>query len=73
MDDSGEFDAYEDVFMIDAHDCSLFDVVGSYPQRANNWKEKLRAKDDVDQRSTAHVPPKERCRAPKSEIDLQTS
>lgn len=35
-----EFDAYENVFSVIAHDKSLFDVVEFYPKVANEWKEK---------------------------------
>lgn len=39
-----EFDAHEDVFMVVAHDASLLDVVGFYPEDANAWKERLWAR-----------------------------
>jgi hypothetical protein len=35
-----EFDAYDNVFSVIAHDQSLFDVVEFYPKAANQWKEK---------------------------------
>lgn len=35
-----EFDAYENVFSVIAHDKSLFDVVEFYPKLANEWKSK---------------------------------
>lgn len=35
-----EFDAYENVFSVIAHDGSLFDVVDFYPKPANEWKAK---------------------------------
>jgi hypothetical protein len=34
------FDADEKVFVVFAHDTGLLDVVDTYPQRANEWKEK---------------------------------
>ncbi|KAF2815700.1 putative N-acyl homoserine lactonase AttM [Mytilinidion resinicola] len=36
-----EFDADENVLVVLAHDASLRDVVGFYPQEANEWKRKL--------------------------------
>lgn len=35
-----EFDAYQNVFSVIAHDRSLFDVVDFYPKPANDWKAK---------------------------------
>ncbi|KAF2492421.1 Metallo-hydrolase/oxidoreductase [Lophium mytilinum] len=35
-----EFDAYENVLVVLAHDASLRDVVSFYPQEANGWKQK---------------------------------
>lgn len=35
-----EFDAYENIFSVIAHDQSLFDVVDFYPKPANEWKAK---------------------------------
>jgi glyoxylase-like metal-dependent hydrolase (beta-lactamase superfamily II) len=40
-----EFDAYENVFSVIAHDQSLFDVVDFYPKPANEWKAKGWAKE----------------------------
>lgn len=40
IDKMTEFDAYEDVFSVIAHDSSLFDVVEFYPKRANEWQAK---------------------------------
>jgi hypothetical protein len=36
-----EFDAYENILVVLAHDASLRDVVDFYPHHANDWKEKL--------------------------------
>lgn len=36
----GEFDGYENVFTVLAHDDSVLDVVGKFPERAYGWKEK---------------------------------
>jgi hypothetical protein len=36
-----EFDAHENILVVLAHDASLRDVVGFYPQDANDWKQKL--------------------------------
>lgn len=36
-----EFDAHENVLVVLSHDASLLDIVGFYPQNANDWKQKL--------------------------------
>ena len=40
-----EFDAYDNVFPVIAHDQSLFDVVEFYPKSANEWQAKGWAKE----------------------------
>ena len=40
IDKMTEFDAYEDVFSVIAHDETLFDIVDFYPKVANEWKAK---------------------------------
>jgi glyoxylase-like metal-dependent hydrolase (beta-lactamase superfamily II) len=40
-----EFDAYDNVFSVIAHDQSLFDIVDFYPKSANQWKAKGWAKE----------------------------
>lgn len=41
IDKMEDFDAHDNVFTIFAHDQTLLDVVGVFPEtRANDWKEK---------------------------------
>jgi hypothetical protein len=40
-----EFDAYDNVLSVIAHDQSLFDIVEFYPKPANEWKAKGWAKE----------------------------
>ena len=40
IDKMTEFDAYEDIFPVIAHDESLYDIVDFYPKPANDWKAK---------------------------------
>jgi hypothetical protein len=41
LEELTEFDAHENILVVLAHDASLRDVVGFYPQDANDWKQKL--------------------------------
>lgn len=63
IDKMTEFDAYEDIFPVIAHDLHLKDIIDFYPKPANDWKAKGWKKEgtwrflrDFDTGSAEHRP-----------------